>query len=341
MPVYKDNKGNWYVKYSVYKENKRHYVTKRGFNTKREAVEWENTNKFNAKEYVSSATFEELKNAYIESKQANDDTIKAYKSMFDMYCSDFYKLEYNYISKIKINNWKNKISELSLGTSTKNTIISRFKSVCTFAYKVYDLEDKGKHLEPFKKSIDEHKEMNVWTVEEFNKFINHVDNYVYQVFFRLLFATGMRRGEALALQKTDIENNIITINKSIKHFENGFLPTKNANSKRKIAIDTNTLKYIKPLLKHSKGFIFGDYQSLGITSVQRTFTTAIKKSGVKPIRLHDLRHSHATLLINNGVNIVAVSKRLGHSDINMTLKVYTHLLDKTNEELLIKLNKIY
>ena len=61
---------------------------------------------------------------------------------------------------------------------------------------------------------------------------------------------------------------------------------------------------------------------------------------LKKIRIHDLRHSHATILINNGVNIVAVSKRLGHSDINMTLKVYTHLLEKNADELVDKLEEL-
>ena len=67
------------------------------------------------------------------------------------------------------------------------------------------------------------------------------------------------------------------------------------------------------------------------------FKKAIKASGVKNIRLHDLRHSHATILINNGVNIVAVSKRL---DIETTLKTYTHLLSDTNKELIDKINAI-
>ena len=70
------------------------------------------------------------------------------------------------------------------------------------------------------------------------------------------------------------------------------------------------------------------------------FKKAIKASGVKNIRLHDLRHSHATILINNGINIVAVSKRLGHADIETTLKTYTHLLSDTNKELIDKINAI-
>ena len=70
------------------------------------------------------------------------------------------------------------------------------------------------------------------------------------------------------------------------------------------------------------------------------FKKAIKESCVKPIRLHDLRHSHATILINEGVNIVAVSKRLGHTDINQTLKTYTHLLKNTDEQMMETINSI-
>ncbi|MBQ1324985.1 MAG: tyrosine-type recombinase/integrase, partial [Solobacterium sp.] len=64
------------------------------------------------------------------------------------------------------------------------------------------------------------------------------------------------------------------------------------------------------------------------------FNKAIAKAGVRKIRIHDLRHSHASLLINNGVNIVAVSKRLGHSNIEQTLQTYTHLLEKTDSQML-------
>lgn len=79
---------------------------------------------------------------------------------------------------------------------------------------------------------------------------------------------------------------------------------------------------------------FGGQFPLATSTIHRVFTQGIKDSGVKKIRVHDLRHSHATNLINKGANIVAVSKRLGHSDTSMTLRVYTHLLEETEEELL-------
>ena len=86
--------------------------------------------------------------------------------------------------------------------------------------------------------------------------------------------------------------------------------------------------------------MFGGKTGLSVTTIDRYFKDAIKKSGVKPIRLHDLRHSHATILINNGVNIVAVSKRLGHASVEQTLKTYTHLLKDTNEGMMNKINKL-
>jgi integrase len=100
------------------------------------------------------------------------------------------------------------------------------------------------------------------------------------------------------------------------------------------------MRELKPFIQNAEPFVFGTYRSLSITTVQRTFTAAIKKSGVKPITIHDLRHSHATLLINAGVNIVAVSKRLGHSSINITLKTYAHLLEETEEDLVNTIDEL-
>lgn len=85
--------------------------------------------------------------------------------------------------------------------------------------------------------------------------------------------------------------------------------------------------------------MFGITRPYPETSVSRKKNLAIKKSGVKKIRIHDFRHSHATLLINQGMNIVAVSKRLGHSDVNITLKIYTHLLEENNEKITNLLTK--
>lgn len=137
---------------------------------------------------------------------------------------------------------------------------------------------------------------------------------------------------------------MLIVDKSIKHIKQGVHPLKTLSSRRKITLESYTLSILNPLLKLPGAFLFGNGEPLGISSNQSAFTKRIDKCNValsaakKPlipvIRIHDLRLSHASFLIGQGDNIVAVSKRLGHSDVNMTLKVYTHLLQESEARML-------
>ena len=205
----------------------------------------------------------------------------------------------------------------------------------------YDINNISHVLTSIKKNISEQKEMEVWTVDEFNQFINCIHHPVYKAYFYTLFWTGIRRGEGIALLKDDLtEDGYLIINKSIRTISEGAKAPKTASSVRKVKLDIKTYEILKTLKQRPGTILFGDDTYLSHSCIQRQFKKAINLSGVKPIRIHDLRHSHATILINSGANIVAVSKRLGHSDINMTLKVYTHLLDKTSDELVSMINNI-
>ena len=125
----------------------------------------------------------------------------------------------------------------------------------------------------------------------------------------------------------------------MRNRQDGVKVPKTPNSVRKVVLDPDTAAELRSI--NSKGpIMFGGERYLSTSGIQRAFNEGIKKSGVKKIRIHDLRHSHATNLINSGVNIVSVSRRLGHSDINMTLKVYTHLLEKTDLEMLDTISKM-
>lgn len=117
---------------------------------------------------------------------------------------------------------------------------------------------------------------------------------------------------------------------------------KSTSSIRNIQVGKNLEMYLnKYKEKQSKipgfneeWFMFGNLKPLSSTTITREKDRAIKKSGVKRISIHDFRHSHASNLIANGINIVAVSKRLGHSNVEMTLRVYTHLIKTTEDQLL-------
>ena len=195
------------------------------------------------------------------------------------------------------------------------------------------------------------KEMNIWNLEEFNRFIKEVDKPVYKTLFIVLYYTGMRLGEALALKWKDYQNCCFDVYKSITYKTNNSLyeekEPKNANSIRKIMVSENINSIImdfKSIEQQKPGFketwyIFGRNRPLATTSIDRYKNNACKTAEVKRIRIHDFRHSHASYLISEGVNIVAVSRRLGHSDINMTLKVYTHLFKNNELEIIDILNK--
>ena len=339
MPIYKDEKrGTWYVKINTVDSvtHKARQILKRGFKTKRDAKAWES-------EYILSApksteyTFYEMHKLYL----SDIDATETNRNMQLQWCSDYFDYNSSPIDKItkdQLVKWRNGLKDSALANRTLNRGIRYVKAVFQFASDVYDLKNNATVLKSFRLESEDKEEMEVWTVDEFNQFISCVDLPEYRLLFEFLFWTGCRRGEALALQTSDFHGNKVSINKAIKHYQNGFMPLKTESSKREILIDDILLEHLRPNLESDKPFVFGGDTSLAISQVQRHFTKAIKKAGVKPIRIHDLRHSHATFLINNGVNIVAVSKRLGHATINQTLSTYTHLLKQTEDDLVKLIN---
>lgn len=331
MPVYKDKKrGTWFVKYSRTVDGKREQVFKRGFATKKEAVLWESTETANNVSHTSM-TFEDLLTEqlkFINSSGTSSAMKKSWLTKHFPYYSD----PINKISKPKLVEWRNSLDG-KLATRTINRGLGYVRAVFAYASTVYNVPDNGRIIQSYKLTKEDKSEMPVWTVEEFNKFLNKIEYPDYKAYFYYLFWSGCRRSEGLALCKDDIQGKHVRIWRAMKHFKNGFVPLKSDSSERTILLDDVTLAYLQPFISKANPFVFGETRSLPITSVQKVFEQGIKDAGVPRIRIHDLRHSHATMLINSGANIVAVSKRLGHSDINITLKVYSHLLKQTEEQL--------
>ena len=197
-------------------------------------------------------------------------------------------------------------------------------------------------------SVD--KEMLFWTEEEFLKFISKVDDLVYKTFFSLLYLTGCRRGEALALNWHDISGFNLNIIKTLGyHTEKGgfkITKTKNKYSKRIIIIPAVLKRMLDSLKEYYKtfedfsldNFIFGNSRTLPPQTIRNNFDKYTELAKVKRIRIHDFRHSHASYLISKGYDIVTVSRRLGHANIEMTLNTYSHLMPNRQIELMAALN---
>ena len=343
MPIYKDSKrGTWYISYQK-KDPVTGKVTtskKRGFATKREAVQAEKELLF--ADARSDSTFADIVKVWEDANQASDQTRQKHREHFEIRFP-YHTMKLESISKAILSQWRADLAQDDrFSTTTKNRTISYVKSVFRFAHNTYDLPNTASFLKPLQKTdaevIEEiDKELNVWTVEEFNQFIAKVDHPVYSVFFCFLFWTGCRRGEAIALQKKDLKGNSVTIKYSQRTQTQGLKPTKK-RTVRTIKIDDILVSQLQPILKTQGNYVFGGETGLSVNMIDTWFHRGIKESGVKKIRLHDLRHSHASWLINNGVNIVAVSKRLGHKDITTTLNTYTHLLESTDNGMMEKIN---
>jgi len=183
------------------------------------------------------------------------------------------------------------------------------------------------------------KHMNFWVLDEFKQFLSVVGDLTYRSFFMTLYYGGLRKGEALALTWADIDfkNSTINIDKTV--YQRVVTSPKNESSVRKIKMPQHTMRLLKKLKLQNKNkpnyVVFGEYKDhISETTIDRHYDQFIKKSGVKRIRLHDFRHSHVSYLINKGVDITLISKRVGHADPSTTLDIYGHLYPTAEQEVI-------
>lgn len=349
MAVYKDEVRNtWYVRTrQKTPEGKYKEITKRGFLTKKAAKEFEfNLSKTVPVQEQAAAeekhvpTFREMDQLYLDYKKTKPATRQQEVYRLDTYFADHVNRPIDQITKQDLMTWSINLSKMDISTSVKNFMIYAVKGVFKFASEFYDYKNPSMFLKKVKKTQEESlQEMDTWTPEEFKQFHDAVDKPEYRAYFSFLYWTGCRRSEGLAVCYTDYDPEAETIRiwHAIKNFPAGFIDLKNDSSIRTLKLDPVLLKEIRPFIDRcdeDHPFIFGGERSLPITNVQREFKKAVQKAGIKEIRIHDLRHSFATNAINANCNIVAVSKYLGHSTIEQTLKTYTHLLEKTDKQMI-------
>lgn len=237
-----------------------------------------------------------------------------------------------------------------LKNSTLELIQKELKSLLAFAYEKSYI--KNMHILSFKKviNIDESKkEVDFWQPEEFYKFIEVVDDIVYLTLFNVLYWCGLRIGEALALNWNDIDFNkkTIRINKSYSDYKHRITNPKTQNSYRTVIMPDKCFNAVSKLFEHDKQIIGFDNQKyifhfekpLNQDTIKIRKDRWIAKAHVKRIRIHDLRHSHVSLLINLGFSAFDIAKRLGHS-VDMVNNVYGHWFQNAQNKMVDKLNNM-
>lgn len=260
------------------------------------------------------------------------------------------------ITKRDVILWQSELNKKDLSTRYKRAIHVALVTFFNYCIKYYDLKCNVAQLVGNFKGNNTEFIGNIWELEEFNKFIDKVDDQVYNTFFKLLFYTGLRLGEATALTFNDIDfkNNTINVNKNMTRYkdEKGHhivVSPKTKKSIREIGIDSvlsyelSELKnnYIKKYDDYNSNFyIFGGDSPLTPTTVERKKNYYCDKAGVKRIKIHEFRHSHACLLFMHNVPINEISQRLGHSTISMTTDIYLRYLPRQEKRVLATLNSL-
>lgn len=250
--------------------------------------------------------------------------------------------------------FQNKLNEKNYSYNFKKNIhylMVAFLDYCINKLKLDIKENVAKEVGNFKKKNEKSKSDH-YTLKEFKRFIKNVDNIVYKLFFKFMFWVGTRPGETMALKFSDLIDKVIDINKTIDehHNEDGIREIgtpKTESSIRKIKIDWLLNRQLLKLKKYYQKkyndyefdyYIFGGKKPLAPTTINRYKLKSCKKANIRPIRLHDFRHSNATLLISMKLMIKEVSRRLGHSDSSVTLNTYTHTNEEQEKRVLRTLN---
>lgn len=247
-----------------------------------------------------------------------------------------------------------KIKELNYSESFNeqiHTITKKFFDYISLIYKIDNVAERVGKIINTKKNQSKIIH-NVWTKKEFKRFINKVDDPIYHAMFNFLFYTGARKSEAMALKISDLQNDSIVISKSItKDWYEGkrlIISTKSGKSRR-IKIDRLLKRELNQLIKYyikkydnynSDFFLFGGNKPISPTSLERKKNHYCDLAKVKRIRIHDFRHSHATMLYNKNVKIKIIQERLGHADISTTMDTYVHLDENEQKRLIHKINLI-
>ena len=352
MPAYKEkDSGKWYVQFRyVDWTGRRCQKMKRGFATKKEAEQWERKFKIKEKADVDMrfSEFWELYEADMKPRLKLNTWLSKEHIVRTKILPFFGDKKLSEISPRDVITWQNKLRTM-IGQNGKpysqtylKTIHAALSSIFNHAIRYYELS-----INPANKAggmgAEEGREMLFWTKEEYLKFAEAVmDKPMFYYAFELLYWTGIREGELLALtpEDFDFEKKTLRINKSYQRLQCKDVITtpKTSKSNRIITMSDFLCKEMKDCLKmfyhigkRDRIFQFTKH------GLYREMIRGSEAAGVQKIRVHDLRHSHISLLVDMGFSAKAIGDRVGHESEHIT-NHYTHLFPSRQTEMADRLN---
>ena len=323
---------------------------KRGFKTKREALEWERV--FHLQQSADmDMSFESFVDIYkndIRSRIKETTWLTKVNIIDKKILPYFGKRKISEIQTKEVIAWQNDLLRQKDKTGKPysecylKTIHNQLSAIFNHAVRFYALRTNPA-AKAGNMGNEKRKEMLFWTKEEYLRFADvMMDKPVSFYAFEMLYWSGMRLGELLALTPSDFDfqNSTVTINKSYQrlHGEDVITTPKTKKSNR-------TIKMSEFLAEEMQEYIKMQYEieptdrlfPISKSYLHREMERGCKETGLQKIRIHDLRHSHVSLLIELGFSAVAIADRLGHESIEITYR-YAHLFPSKQNEMANKLN---
>lgn len=250
----------------------------------------------------------------------------------------FGNIKMRQLSPATILSWQETVAQYSY--KYKVLLRSNVNAICKYADKYHDIPNVASKADGFRR-MEPRKEMQVYTPEQFAKFCEAIDDSTMRIIFRTLYVSGCRKGELIALTWDDIDpiKSTIRVNKSVTRKAVGktweISTPKNQSSNRTIRMPSDLLGDILSLRHGEPGnyYVFGSERPMSDNRINIALAKYADKAGLPRIRVHDFRHSCASYLISCGVSIVAVSKRLGHANIQQTLNTYSHMMPQDEDKI--------
>lgn len=353
MPAYKDKKtGKWYASFYFTNYNGiREKKLKRGFETKKAALEWE-------REFLRKSTadldmrFDTFVEIYVSDlkERIRENTFRTKENIIYQKVLPFFgNMKMSEIAAKDVIKWQNELlafrDEKGKGYSKTylKTIHNQLSAIFNHAIRYYDLKSnpaaKAGHI-----GEKEAGEMEFWTKEEYQKFADVIMDKPKSFYaFEVLYWCGIRVGELLALTPADFdfENGLLRINKSYQRIERRDVITepKTKKSIRTIKMPNFLCEEIKEYLD----MLYGIKPNERMFVVTKSFLhhemdRGSQAAGVKRIKIHGLRHSHISHLIDLGFSAVAIADRVGHESIDITYR-YAHLFPSKQVDMANKLDE--
>ena len=318
---------------------------------------------------TSKMTIQQLYDEFIAVKkpEVRETTVEKHETNFRLHIQPTMgSIRIDKLTIPMLQEWKNYIEQKGFALKTKTHAFSTFRAMFNYAIR---MEYIGKNLlntvGNFKAAFEIVPEMDIYTAHEFTQFISvaerlakehqskHHDlsEWEYYVFFNIAFYTGLRKGEIHALKWSDLDGAYLSVKRSITQKLKGAdreTPPKNKSSVRTLQMPLPLIRVLEEHRKRQEKLehftedfrVCGGERCLRDSTLQNRSKRFAELSGLKLIRIHDFRHSHVSVLANEGINIQEIARRLGHSRVEMTWNTYSHLYPREEEKAVEILNSI-